>query len=235
MGFFRKFTLVELLVVIAIIAILAALLLPSLGSAREAARGISCLSNLRNCITLELSYAADSNGAVPMYVQWGSSTAIYWHDFLTGTSKGSYSIDCVYAKPGKIFRCPCIAPQTGSFGAGSVYSYSANFKMPSATFLSVPGAPSGSSPRIANIYNFQPSQVFLGDASTYSYGLYQQWAYFDSQSGGTATFSTFTARHAGRGSAVFSDGHGKSLIPADMKAAGVKWYRDFNYNPMQLP
>jgi prepilin-type N-terminal cleavage/methylation domain-containing protein len=65
--FARGFTLIELLVVIGIIAIIIAMLLPALSNAREAAKTLACMSQLRQIGFAIQQYAGANSGKTPCW------------------------------------------------------------------------------------------------------------------------------------------------------------------------
>ena len=76
-----RFTLIELLVVIAIIAILAAMLLPALNQARQKAKDIKCVSNIKQVGMYLLMYVDQNEGKFPGINGNGkSSTDWKWID-----------------------------------------------------------------------------------------------------------------------------------------------------------
>ncbi|BDI27958.1 hypothetical protein CCAX7_000090 [Capsulimonas corticalis] len=80
----QGFTLIELLVVIAIIAILAAILFPVFAQAREKARAIACLSNVKQMGLAMMQYVQDNDEKFPTSGTYWTTTNPYtdWLDII---------------------------------------------------------------------------------------------------------------------------------------------------------
>jgi prepilin-type N-terminal cleavage/methylation domain-containing protein/prepilin-type processing-associated H-X9-DG protein len=213
----RKFTLIELLVVIAIIGILASLLLPALKSARDQAKDINCLNNLKQIGLTGISYAGDFNGCLTPYINSAGKTWI-----VTLTDNG-YLRKYTAGQGGRpFFTCPV-------YGDNSLYSVSqsqveqltyglssdvdGNADMCWNIFAPKVMIKNATDPQWINRSGQYSASEFIMFADTGRLGMASniQWYYFTGASSNSAPCKLLHLRHSNRANSVFADGHANGI------------------------
>ena len=125
----KKFTLIELLVVIAIIAILAGMLLPALKSARDKARAIQCLSNLKNYGNRIIMYSDDYGAAPAPQATDSESHPVYWNESIRTYTNTDIT---TAKKTGSVWFCPSYGKIAYHYNAYT--GYGINLYLPPTTY-----------------------------------------------------------------------------------------------------
>jgi len=109
-----RFTLVELLIVIAVIAILASLLLPALQKARKTTLKIRCMNNGKQTMLAIHSYSYDSDGWLPPGMLAGTESTNY--RVLTKILMFNNYLPLTSAHKNGILSCPAETEAPVSYG-----------------------------------------------------------------------------------------------------------------------
>jgi prepilin-type processing-associated H-X9-DG protein/prepilin-type N-terminal cleavage/methylation domain-containing protein len=218
------FTLIELLVVITIIAILAALLLPTLAKAKQKARSVQCLNNLKQW-TLAFTMYHTEHDYIPRegHLRDGTVTLDNWADvsakanndvwynalppYLKEPTASAYASLLTGQRPrfyeNRVFHCP-----SAKFPAGAGRDGDAFFSLVMNSKLIMPPLRNPNlSIRFDSIQRPSDTVAFL-EARVNRDEVKVDALQIDSDLGQpSASASRFAARHSRGGNMTFCDGH----------------------------